>query len=94
MSQVNYPASAGSALLPLTFANGFTAEVVLFGGSTVNVQDHPERLSSQDPASTQAVRMMLNPRGIATGWIVETMPEARTMADAILTPDGKVRLIA
>jgi len=37
--------------------------------------------------------MVLNTAGIAAGWQVETMPQARIMADAILIPDGRVLLI-
>lgn len=35
--------------------------------------------------------MVLTTAGIAMGWAVEQMPEARVMGDAVLTPDGKVR---
>lgn len=37
--------------------------------------------------------MVLNPAGIAKGWQIEQMPNARVMADGILTPDGKVLII-
>ena len=50
-------------------------------------------MSSQTPTSNQCIRMVLNTAGIAAGWQVETMPQARIMADAILIPDGRVLLI-
>ena len=37
--------------------------------------------------------MVLNAAGIAAGWQVETMPEARVMVDAVLLPDNRVLLV-
>ena len=37
--------------------------------------------------------MVLNAAGIAAGWKVETMPQARVMPDAILLPDGRVLIV-
>ncbi|KAL8291911.1 hypothetical protein RQP46_002169 [Phenoliferia psychrophenolica] len=91
--QISYPATAASALLPLTVANNWTPEVLFCGGSTVNTQINPVMLSSQDPASNQCVRMVLIAAGIKKPWAVETMPEARVMGDAVLTPDGKVFIV-
>ena len=53
----------------------------------------PSTLSSQTPASAQCIRMVLNAAGIAAGWQVEFMPQARVMLDAILLPDGRVLIV-
>ena len=37
--------------------------------------------------------MVLNAAGIAAGWQVESMPQARVMPDAILLPDGRVLIV-
>ena len=111
--KISYPATAASALLPLTVANNWQPEILFCGGSTVNTEINPVMLSSQDPAASQCVRMVLTAAGIKKPWAVETMPEDRVMggvspssacrarpfihknfiADAVLTPDGKVFLV-
>lgn len=91
--RVNYPASAASALLPLTIANNWTPEVLLCGGSSAPSIDAGTGLSPTSPASTQCSRLVLDSAGIAGGWQTETMPEARLMGDAVLTPDGQVLVI-
>lgn len=47
-------------------------------------------LSSQTPASTQCIRMVLNEAGIARGWDIEQAPHPMVMAQAVLSPEGKV----
>lgn len=90
--QINYPSTAASALLPLTIANNFTPEVLFCGGSSADTDGNPSNISADTPASTQCVRMVLNEAGIAGGWIVEQMPDARVMGEAVLTPDGEREL--
>lgn len=65
---------------------------MIFGGTppSVNLDGNPAKLSSSAPASKQCIRMVLTSAGIKKGWQVESMPEARIMGDAILTPDMKV----
>lgn len=75
--QINYPVSAATALLPLTIANNFTPEILMCGGSTASVESYIGKLSANYPASNQCIRMVLNAAGIAGGWQVEQMPEAR-----------------
>ncbi len=91
--RVNYPASAASALLPLTVANDWTPAVLLCGGSSAESIETGKKLSADSPASAQCSRMTLDAAGIKAGWATETMPEARLMGDAILTPDGQVLII-
>lgn len=63
------------------------------GGSTAAVDGMAIFLNSKYPASSQCIRMVITAAGIARGWVVEQMPEARVMADGILTPDGKVVIV-
>lgn len=91
--RINYPASAASALLPLTVANNWTPEVLLCGGSSAASIEAGTGLSATSPASAQCSRIVLNAAGIAAGWQTETMPEARLMGDAVITPDGQVLII-
>jgi len=80
-------------MLPLTPENNYTPEVLICGGSTINDKADPSTLSSQDAASNQCVRMVLNKAGIAAGWKVETMPQDRVMTDLVLLPDGRVVIV-
>jgi hypothetical protein len=91
--KITYPSSPAAVLLPLTIANGFTPEVLICGGTSVNTDGNPTTISANTPGSNQCIRMVLNSAGIARGWQVEYMPEIRIMGDAVLTPDGKVFLV-
>ena len=91
--RVTYPMTGTGLLLPLTPANGYIPEVLICGGSTVDDTKADYEISSQDPASSQCIRMVLTDDGIASGWQVEEMPEARIMPDAVLLPDGKVLIV-
>jgi hypothetical protein len=87
------PFSASAVLLPLSPINNYTPEILICGGSTMSDTVDPLTLSSQTPASKQCIRMVLNTTGIAAGWQVESMPQARVMLDAILLPDGRVLVV-
>jgi hypothetical protein len=91
--KITYPSSPAAVILPLTIANGFTPEVLICGGTSVNTDGNPTTISANSPGSNQCIRMVLNSAGIANGWQVESMPEARIMGDAVLTPDGKVFIV-
>lgn len=91
--RVTYPMTGTGLLLPLTLENNYTPEVLLCGGSTVDDTKPGYEISSQDPASPQCSRMVLTDDGIAAGWQVEQMPEARTMPDAVILPTGKVLIV-
>lgn len=86
--RVTYPMTAGSAMLPLTPENDYTPEVLICGGSNVDDKRASYDMNSQEPASDQCVRMVLNDEGIKGGWLVETMPEARLMPDLVHMPGG------
>ncbi|KAE9394094.1 copper radical oxidase [Gymnopus androsaceus JB14] len=91
--RVTYPMAGTGLLLPLSSDNGYTPEVLLCGGSTVDDKKPGYEISSQDPASDQCSRMVLNDEGIKAGWSVEHMPEARLMPDAVLLPTGQIVVV-
>lgn len=90
---VTYPASAASALLPLTIANNWTPEVLFCGGTTADLDLDPWKISAKVPASKLCSRMALDAAGIRGGWRTSNMPSPRVMGDFINMPDGKLLLI-
>lgn len=86
--RITYPMTAGAVLLPLSEDNGYTPEVLICGGSSVDDTLPSWEISSQAPASDQCIRMVLNEQGIAAGWQIEHMPQARLMPDLVLLPNG------
>ena len=91
--RVTYPMTGTGLLLPLTPENNYVAEILLCGGSTIVDEKPGYEISSQDPASAQCSRLVLTEEGISNGWIVEQMPQARTMADGVLLPTGDIVVI-
>ncbi|KAG1855474.1 putative copper radical oxidase [Suillus tomentosus] len=91
--RVTYPMAAAGLLLPLSPEDGYTAEILLCGGSTIDDKKPGYEISSQDSASSQCSRLVLTDEGIAAGWVVEQMPEARHMPDAVLLPTGEVLIV-
>lgn len=91
--RVTYPMAGTGLLLPLSPQNNYTPEILLCGGSEIDDRKAGYEISSQDPASAQCSRMVLSDDGIAAGWGVEQMPQARTMPDAVLLPAGEVLII-
>ncbi|KDQ60917.1 glyoxal oxidase [Jaapia argillacea MUCL 33604] len=91
--RVTYPMAGTALLLPLDPDHDYTPEVLLCGGSTVDDTKPGYQISSQAPASAQCSRIVLTEKGIAAGWKVEQMPQARTMPDAVLLPTGEVVIV-
>ncbi|KAF9028782.1 copper radical oxidase [Hymenopellis radicata] len=91
--RITSPFSAGAALLPLTPENDYTPEVLICGGSTLPDSTDTRSIQPQFPASDQCSRLVLTAAGIAAGWQVETMPQARIMPELILVPDGRVVIV-
>ncbi|RDB22279.1 Aldehyde oxidase GLOX [Hypsizygus marmoreus] len=91
--RVTYPMTGTGVLLPLSPENNYTPEILLCGGSTIDDHKASYDISSQDAASNQCSRMVLSEEGIAAGWQVEQMPQARTMADAVLLPTGQILIV-
>ena len=91
--RVTYPMTGTALLLPLSPDNDYTPEILICGGSAVDDTKPGYKISSQDIASSQCSRMVLNDQGIASGWQVEQMPQARVMPDAVLLPTGEVVIV-
>ncbi|GLB34682.1 putative copper radical oxidase [Lyophyllum shimeji] len=91
--RVTYPMTGTGLLLPLSPENGYRPEILLCGGSDISDTKPSYEISSQDPASPQCSRMVLTNEGIAAGWQVESMPQARIMPDAVLLPTGEVFIV-
>lgn len=91
--RVTYPMTGVGLLLPLSYENDYTPEVLICGGSTLSDTVPPEQLLSQDSASAQCARMVLTEQGIARGWQVEHMPEPRVMPDAVILPTGEIVIV-
>ncbi len=91
--RVTYPMTGTAVLLPLSSENNYTPEILICGGSTLDDRTPGYELSSQNPASSQCSRMVLDDAGIAAGWLVEYMPQARVMPDAVLLPTGQVLIV-
>ncbi|CAF1630160.1 unnamed protein product [Didymodactylos carnosus] len=90
---VTYPLAGTAIMLPLTKANKYTPEILICGGSAINDTLPPSKISSEDPASKQCVRMKMTKAGIKKGWVIEQMPEARLMPDAVHLPDGTIFIV-
>ncbi|KAH9892649.1 DUF1929-domain-containing protein [Cubamyces lactineus] len=84
-----YPASGGTAMLPLTPANGYTATILFCGGNDLQ----PDRWTTdwdiaQYKASTSCVNISPD---IKTSYNHDDpLPEGRSMGNLILLPNGKV----
>ncbi|KAF9513126.1 copper radical oxidase [Hydnum rufescens UP504] len=91
--RVTYPMTGTGVLLPLSRSNGYTPEIMLCGGSTVDDSRAGYEISAQETASDQCSRLVLSKSGIEEGWKVETMPEPRIMPDAVTLPDGKILIV-
>ncbi|KAJ7353069.1 glyoxal oxidase N-terminus-domain-containing protein [Mycena albidolilacea] len=89
----SYPLSGSAVLLPLIPENNYAPEVMICGGSIHLDSTDPSTFSSQFPASAQCSRLLLTAEGIAAGWKVEHMPQARVMPDMVLLPDGRVVIV-
>ncbi|KAJ7709615.1 copper radical oxidase [Mycena rosella] len=91
--RVTYPMTGTAVLLPLSPDNNYEPQILICGGSAIDDTKPGFEISSQDPASGQCVSMVLTDDGIAAGWEVDEMPEARLMLDAVLLPTGSVVLV-
>ena len=91
--RVTYPMSGTALLLPLSPETEYTPEILVCGGSTIDDTRPSWEISSQEPASAQCSRIVLTEEGIARGWGVEYMPQARIMPDAVLLPTGQVVIV-
>ena len=91
--RVTYPLSGTALLLPISPETDYTSEILVCGGSAIDDTRPSWGISSQEPASAQCSRITLTEEGIARGWEVEYMPQARVMPDAVLLPTGQVVIV-
>ncbi|KAL0574683.1 hypothetical protein V5O48_007268 [Marasmius crinis-equi] len=91
--RITYPLAGTGVLFPLSHKNNYMPTVLLCGGSAIDDQRAAHEIDSQEPASSQCVRMDLTSEGIKRGWEVEHMPQARIMPDAVLLPTGEVLIV-
>lgn len=87
-----YPASAGTAMMPLTPANNWTATVLFCGGSDIKEdQWKPNWDIPKHPASTSCVSITPD---VSTDYQEEEdLPEGRSMGNLINLPDGKILML-
>ncbi|KAN0059682.1 hypothetical protein ACQY0O_008254 [Thecaphora frezii] len=87
-----YPASAGTALLPLTPSNGYKETVLFCGGMALGKNANwgneggPAIMVSQRPASKSCEQ--ISPLADAEWEAVDDLPEGRSMGQFIQLPDG------
>ncbi|KAL5507236.1 hypothetical protein ACEPAH_6692 [Sanghuangporus vaninii] len=84
-----YPASAGTAMLPLTPANNWTATVLFCGGSDIQSSQWTTDWNiAAYAASDSCVR--LSPDVSGSYEKDDPLPEGRTMPSMVLLPNGKI----
>lgn len=72
-----------SVLLPMSLENNYTAEILVCGGTKFN--PNPGRDLPADDSCGRIRPLDPNPE-----WVMETMPDARIVPDAIITANGQV----
>ncbi|KAF8198084.1 glyoxal oxidase [Pholiota molesta] len=85
-----YPASAGTIMLPLTPANNYTATILFCGGSDVQTEQWTDSsfIPPTFPASKSCVKITPDLSG---SYVTDdALPQARSMANFIALPNGKV----
>lgn len=75
-----YPNTGGSVLLPLSSANNYEPDIVICGGGA-----YQDITSPTDPSCGR-----IQPLASNATWELDAMPEARTMVEGTLLPDGTV----
>ncbi|KAK7692517.1 hypothetical protein QCA50_004145 [Cerrena zonata] len=87
-----YPASAGTTMMPLTPANNWTATILFCGGSDLqDSQWKPNWNIPEHPASTSCVSITPD---VSTDYVEEEdLPEARSMGNLIMLPNGKILML-
>ncbi|KAH7913258.1 glyoxal oxidase [Hygrophoropsis aurantiaca] len=84
-----YPASAGTAMLPLTPDNNWTATIMFCGGSNIRTEQWTQQWDIPHwPASNSCVE--ITPDFSPKYTELDPLPEGRTMGNLILLPDGRI----
>lgn len=77
-----YPFTPTGFMLPLTIANGFTATIMVCGGTKISNMNGDERCIALNTGAS-------NPQ-----WVqVSSMPLGRVMPDSVLLPNGQVMIL-
>ncbi|KAF7337886.1 hypothetical protein MVEN_02011700 [Mycena venus] len=90
--RVANPFDGTGQLLPLS-PPLYEPTVLFCGGSAADDSRPVTNLTTLDPATDQCSRITLTPAGVAKGWEVERMPEARILMESVMLPTGDVLLI-
>ncbi|ORY61159.1 copper radical oxidase [Leucosporidium creatinivorum] len=87
-----YPGSAATAMMPLTPANNWTAQIMFCGGTDLQPDQWVTTWNiAAYPADSTCVSMTPD---LSTDWIdEEPLPEGRVMGNWIFLPDGRLVLI-
>ncbi|KAH7920713.1 glyoxal oxidase [Leucogyrophana mollusca] len=84
-----YPASGGTAMLPLTPDNNWTATIMFCGGSNIRTEQWTQTWDIPHwPASDSCVE--ITPDVSQKYTQLDPLPEGRTMGNLIMLPDGRV----
>jgi len=83
-----YPASAGTAMLPLTPNNNWTATIMFCGGTNLQSDQWTVVQIVGVPAETSCVQITPDVSGSYTE--VDPLPQGRSMASFILLPNGLI----
>lgn len=87
-----YPASASSAMLPLTVENGWNATVMYCGGSDISKDQWLDNEPLVHiPASASCIK--ISPATEANFEDEDSLPEGRVMGSAILLPDSTILIV-
>jgi hypothetical protein len=88
-----YPASASSAMLPLTPANNYSATVMYCGGTNLNDSQWQQAGLALINITADSSCITISP-GTSLDWQEEDyLPEGRVMGNAILLPDGTIFVV-
>ncbi|OAX42005.1 hypothetical protein K503DRAFT_797528 [Rhizopogon vinicolor AM-OR11-026] len=92
--QVTYPMAGAGLLLPLSPEDGYTAEILLCGGSSIDDKKPGYEISSQDPASASALACCLRIKESLQGWFSSSTvlgPESQAMATSSIGLDSRTQ---
>ncbi|KAJ7602531.1 glyoxal oxidase precursor [Roridomyces roridus] len=90
--RIGVPFDGFAQLLPLS-PPLYEPTVLACGGSNKPDTITLDEMSIQDTATTQCQRMTLTPAGIAAGWEIEQLPDARVMPETVILPSGDVVIL-
>ena len=85
----NYPSAGSAAMLPLSYANGFSVgEIIICGGAATGASEANNVLAPASASCGRIVATAANPV-----WAMENMPFGRVMGEMIILPNGEMLVI-